>query len=383
MAQRATKEETLSMPDWTLLPEDLLHVVSTHLENFFDIVQARSVCSSWRSTFAFPACLLRPSYCLPSFAEFPCVSKDLCIQKIPLFLFMVQTSPAASELLCEFFLGEIGRDKSEDGVELPSPPIQCSVKVKIDPTLMNMLDRHIFPLGHQYKMIGWDPGNWRQDYRGMTFLPLNKERRRGEFIVLLNYAKRLFVLTSAEMRWMRLKRFSVASCKDLVTFRGRFYATFMNGDIFVIDPYSLEATTLLPPSELLASVSCEYLVPSGNDELFLVEKFLYYTGVSILSPFALRVSRLDEEAGKWVVVTELGDRVLFINGDLGNVCCSAKDLPYGCGVSGDSILFTNELSGVITCFYKYGGDDNFKFWRYSRENHVKTLSTFPVEGSPG
>ena len=49
----------------------------------------------------------------------------------------------------------------------------------------------------------------------------------------------LSVVRSAEMRWMQLKKTSNASCSDLVTFRGRFYAAFLNLDIFIFDPYSM------------------------------------------------------------------------------------------------------------------------------------------------
>ncbi|KAL0774149.1 F-box/kelch-repeat protein At1g64840-like [Brassica napus] len=141
------------MPDWSLLPEELLNIISENVEDCFDIVHARSVSNFWRSTFSFPCMLRRPSYSLPSFANFPSKSKGLCtLEKIPLFLFRVQNPPPASA--SEYFLGGIGRDESEDLTELPSP-LQCSVKVKIpgsDPTLMNMRDGQIFPLGHQYRI---------------------------------------------------------------------------------------------------------------------------------------------------------------------------------------------------------------------------------------
>lgn len=66
----------------------------------------------------------------------------------------------------------------------------------------------------------------------------------------------------------------------------------------------------------------------------------------------MRHARLNEEAGNWAEFSELGGRVLFI-GHFGNVSCSAKELPDGCGVSGDSIVFTNE-PGYVTHAYKYG-----------------------------
>ncbi|CAL9233769.1 unnamed protein product [Arabidopsis halleri] len=371
MATNKKKISTSIMPDWSQLPEELLHLISKNLENYcFDVVHARSVCTSWRSAFPFPSSLLRPSYPLPSLSLYPSKSKDLCtlekvpfkelctIEKVPLFLFRVRAPHGDA---AEYFIGGIGRDESDDHLELPSP-LQCSVKVKIpgtEPTLMNILDCQILSLGHQYRMIGCIP----KDCGGVSFLPLNKE---GEFVVLiLNCTNVWLVLRSAEMRWMELKELSTAACRELFTFRGRFYASFFNGDKFVIDPSSLEATPLTPHNE------SNFLVPSGNDELFLVKTDFP----------TCRVSRLDEEAGKWVEVSDLGDRVLFIGGHQGNFCCSAKELPQGCGLTGNSILFTLGRRNV-TFPYKYGvhntgnAEDDINCWRSSMENRVMILNKY-------
>ena len=196
------------MPDWSLLPEELLHFISQNVENCFDGVHGRSVCTSWRSNIPFPSCLLRTSYSLPTFAQFPVENKGSCtLEKIPLCCFYVT--------LWVF----LRRDESEHLMELPSP-LQCSVKVNIpgnDPALLNVLDCQIFPLGHQCRMIGWDLEEWRTtNYRGVAFLPLNN----GELIVLLNFTKSLFMSRSAVMRWIQLKKFSDASCEERVPFRG-------------------------------------------------------------------------------------------------------------------------------------------------------------------
>ncbi|CAH8335762.1 unnamed protein product [Eruca vesicaria subsp. sativa] len=369
-------------PDWTQLPEELLHIITEKLENCFNIIHARSVCTSWRSTFPFPDSLLRPSYSLPAFGDFPYVSTGLCtLEKVPMFLFRVQTLPAAaSSSATEYFLGGVGRDESGDHMELQSP-IQCSVKIPgsddSDPTVMNIHNTQVFPLGHQYRIIGWDAESWSTKYKGVAFLPLNKEGE--EFVILLNYSMDLLVLRSSEMRWMCLTETSNAQCCHLLAFRGRFYATFINGDFFIFDPYTLKRTPFSPSPPLRSS---KYLVQAGDDELLLVEKFNPFPGAEVLNfnRFTCRVSRLDNEADKWVEITDLGDRVLFIR-DSGNFCCSAKELPDGCGLSGNSIVFTN--TGYMTYAYKYGvhtgrEDDELNIWRFSRENRVTVLSTSPI-----
>ncbi|CAF1861711.1 unnamed protein product [Brassica oleracea var. botrytis] len=368
-----TNEITLSVvPDWSLLPVELLHIISKNLDDCFDALHARSVCTLWRSIFPFPSHLSRLSYSLPTLDN----KGSWSLERIPLFLFRPRALAAS-----EYFLGGIRRyEEPEEEEELPSP-IQCSVKVKIpesDPKLMKMNDCQIFPLGHQYRMIGCNA----KEYRNVVVLPLNQEGG-GDFVVLLNFTKVLLVYRSTEMRWRRLhtQPFTTATCEELFTFRGKFYAIFISGDVFAFDPHFLGLTTL-KPLELPNCGSCNDLVQSGDDELFLVEKIIPRNDdVLDFNRLALRVCRLDVEAGQWVVVTDIGDRV-FIIGEFGSVSCSAKEFPEGCGVSGNSILYTHKPWNE-TYFYKYGVDtgreeDDLNCWWYSRENLVTILSTYPV-----
>ena len=362
MSMSPSAKMTTNEITWSLLPEKPLNIISEKLDDCFDVVHARSVCTSWRSIIPFPSYLSHQRYSLPTLDN----KGSWTLEKIPLFLFR----PRA--LAADYFLGGIGRDEPEE--ELPYPN-QCSVKVEIpgssDPRLMNMLDCQIFPLRHQYRMIGCNA----EGYRCVAVLPLNKEGG-GDFVVLLNCSSVLMVLRSNEMRWRRFQTLSVHPCDDLVTFRGRFYALFRYGDVFGFDPHFLE---LYPLVRFELDRKCGWstsLVPSGDDELFLVELICSHNAdvLDFMSQLKLRVCRLDVEAGQWVVVKDIGDRVLVI-GDLGNVSFSAKELPDGCGVSANSILFTYGPSNV-TCSYKY--DDDLNCWRYSREDLVTILGTSPV-----
>lgn len=114
--------------------------------------------------------------------------------------------------------------------------------------------------------------------------------------------------------------------------------------LWIFDPHSLEVTTLLPSPEKPVL----YLVSYDNVELFVVA--VTFPVVADYSRLTCRVSRLNEEAGQWVKVSDLGDRILFL-GQSGNVSCSAKELPHGCGLSGNNILF---ITDNATFSYKYG-----------------------------
>ncbi|KAL0733887.1 hypothetical protein Bca4012_010097 [Brassica carinata] len=348
MSEPATKKKPSMIPDWSILPGELLDVISKNLDKCFDVLHARS---------------------------FPYESDDFCtLEKVPLFLFRAKTRPVPPSL---YFLGGVIRD------EHPSPTQCCSLKVKVHETVLNVmkiLDFQILPLGHHYRVVGFDPRGCTSDYRGVAVLPLNKDGKGEEdFFLLLNYTKLLYMFRSDEMKWFGLEQFSDDTFYEVVAFRGRFYVAFVSAGLCALDPYSLEVTPLMPSPPLLQPIN--NLVRSGDDELFLVEKFYPFPEPTVIDfgLFTCRVSRLDEKAGKWVTVSDLGDRVFFI-GHFGNFFCSAKELPNGCGVSGNSLVFTNELGNVTFAFKYSGGEEDGLpgIWRLSREYRVSILSNSPV-----
>ncbi|KAJ0232450.1 hypothetical protein HA466_0290920 [Hirschfeldia incana] len=368
MAEPVTKENK-TIPDWTKLPEELLQTINGKL-NCFDVVHAHSVSTKWRSAFPYPASLLRSSYSLPTYP----VEKDgLCsLEKIPFVLVIVPT-PTDDESASEFSMGLVGRDESADYMEAPSP-LQCSLRMKMnksDPKWMNVIGSQILSLGHRYRMVCWDPNGLRTTHRNAAILPLSREgeRGRGEFVVLRSYYGILLVLTSAIRKWVRFPGVRSSSCTGLVTFRGRFYASFSNEGIYVIHPYSLVAVPLMMPPNF--THGSNHLITAGDDELFLVNK-----NTSITRRVTCRVGKL--VGLEWVEVDELGDRVLFVAKDA-NVCCSANQLPDGCGVTGDSVLFTKR-AGEDTYFYKYGppevpNENVVGEWRSSKESRVRFLDS--------
>ncbi|CAA7032991.1 unnamed protein product [Microthlaspi erraticum] len=114
MAESPTNKKTSSssmIPDWTQLPEELLEFISEKLDNCFEVVHARSVCCSWRSSMPFPCSLLRPRYSLPMF---PSKKVGLCsLEKLPFVLFRVPTPDADDADIASasvYFIGGISRD---------------------------------------------------------------------------------------------------------------------------------------------------------------------------------------------------------------------------------------------------------------------------------
>nr|AAT68353.1 hypothetical protein At2g24255 [Arabidopsis thaliana] len=329
MAEPKTKKTSTSSitPDWSELPEELLYLEVSRGQLF------------------------------------RCCSCSLCLQLVAIHIsFVSLVTPKLLSSLVQRI--PFRKQKHVHPREGPSPDIaddqlsdalQCLVNVKIPASI----PKKIIPLGHKYRMIGWE-------YNRATFLRLDKEGRRGEFVVLLEVSDTLLVLTSAEMRWKQLENVPYTICVDIVTFRGRFYAPFLSGQIVVIDPYSLEVTLLLSspqdPRELRS------LAPYGKDELFLVEVIIPNDVVIDFSRLARRVRRVDEKAGKWVEVGDLGDCVLL----LGNLSCSAKEFPRGFGLTENAVLFGDQ-SGNAFLYYKQSAVKDLK-----GESCDDTQPFFPV-----
>lgn len=137
-----------------------------------------------------------------------------------MFLFKIH-NPTSS--VSEYLLGGIVRDEPGDHVEQPPSPLQCSVNLKMPYTnLINVLECQILYLGHQYRIkhstnISRDFQGPISAYGGVASLPLNKEGGE-DFMVLLNDIEGLMMLTSAEMRWRRLKNVPSVTCVDLCNF---------------------------------------------------------------------------------------------------------------------------------------------------------------------
>ncbi|XP_023642092.1 putative F-box protein At2g16290 isoform X2 [Capsella rubella] len=176
--------------------------------------------------------------------------------------------------------------------------------------------------------------------------------------LLANIEGHMMIFSSLEMRWTDIS-VSPEKCRDMVSFKGKFYVVDTSGwgHVFVIEP-SLEVSEI--PSVLRSTHKStkEALVKSG-EELLLVQRFtpgqsheedMYaYFPKGESHPEHMytwfRVFRLDEEFGsrKWVQVDDLNDRVIFL-GARTSLCYSVQNLP---GVEENCIVFIDLRNGCI------------------------------------
>ncbi|XP_009112500.1 putative F-box protein At2g16290 [Brassica rapa] len=381
------------MADWSLLPKDLLELISGRSQTCFEIVHFRSVCSSWRS--AIP----RPSYrlglglnsLLTVFNHEPRFeSHTQCILKrIAVFLFRFQTPFGTDFLLIEVTDGKSGE-------QILMSPFQNSAWRYKDVTTLNTLNSQIIPLGYYYKINFYAITTIRHRTRSesytkrVAFLPLDGK----EFAVVAGVLGDLMMYRSCDKGWTKLmgfsykvffsffrpsrsrterytnrvaflpldgKEFAVVagvfgdlmmyrSCDkgwtkleghaygDMVSFKGKFYVVDMSGQghVFVIEP-SFEITEIQAVT-LSHEIYEERLVVSG-DELFLVQRFTLGMDCNEYEHSWFRLFRLEEDGQRrWVRINDIKDRVVVLGWDW-SLCCSAKELP---GMKGNSVVFNEE-----------------------------------------
>ncbi|KAF3502665.1 hypothetical protein F2Q69_00040410 [Brassica cretica] len=321
----------LTMADWSLLPKDLLELISGRSQTCFEIVHFRSVCSSWRS--AIP----RPSYrlglglnsLLPVFNHKPWF-KQCILKRIAVFLFRFQTPFGTDYLL-------IGVSEGESGEQVLMCPFHDGSWRYKDVTTLNTLSSQIIFMGFSYNVFFsfFRPSRSRTERytKRVAFLPLDGK----EFAVVAGVIGDLMMYRSFDKGWTKLEGWFQAY-GDMVSFKGKFYVVHTSGQghVFVIEP-SFEITEIQAVT-LSHEIYDDRLVVSG-DELFLVQRFTLGMDCNEYEHSWFRLFRLEEDGQRrWVRINDIKDRVVVLGWDW-SLCCSAKELP---GMKGNSVVFNEE-----------------------------------------
>ncbi|XP_023641936.1 putative F-box protein At2g16290 [Capsella rubella] len=341
------------MADWSLLPTDLLEQIVGRFATSFEIVLFRSVCRSWRSIVPSP----RDSHCLgikthiPMFVKkrYFCNDEYCTLKKIPIYLVRFNSPFGDDYLLAKIHERKIGKPMS-----LSSPLVSYGGFTPKETlvSLFNSLTSRIVPLCYHYQInlrLGYWQGvrygfEWKSCSEKVEYLELNTDDCRN-FTLLADIEGDMMIFSSLKMRWTKIL-VSPEKCRDMVSFKGKFYVVDTSGwgHVFVIEP-SLEVSEIPSVTRSTHKSTKEALVKSG-EELLLVQRF---TPGQESHPEHMytwfRVFRLDEEGGsrKWVQVIDLKDRVIFL-GARTNLCCLARNLP---GAKENCIVFIDLRNGSI------------------------------------
>jgi len=339
--------------DWSELPKDLLNLISERIDSELDLTRFRSVCSNWRSSSI-------PNHHPNSTIEFP-------LFKAPFLSDSINNITSFCKLFKHSFF-------------LIKPPLQQQQQTLVQPWLIRITqtssdkNRLIHPfLTHQYQSpypfhfphaLNFSELSVR--HLGSGFInaepePLKHFYMQPEKVVSVTcQGKKPIVLATlhsiftpvplllkcGDDNWKVIPDILTFSL-DVCLFKGWPYVVDKVGQTITFGPDDLTVQLVAEPFVDGAGGKVKFLVENEGDLLLvdIYEIFLSY----YLDEDALRiyVYRLDEKEKKWVSLTSLGDRVLF----LGNGCsfsASASDL---CVAKGNCIIFIDYMKNGNCVFH--------------------------------
>ncbi|CAE5985645.1 unnamed protein product [Arabidopsis arenosa] len=318
------------MMDWAKLPKDLLDLISKCLDSSFDLIQFRSVCSSWRSA-AGPKRLLW-AHNLPFF---PSVDK-----------------PFLSNVILRVAHGSI----------LLIKPHEPRCEADLFGWIVKVWDNiciSVRELCREVKLYhpdyNCDPGHPPLELELGKTVVKYLEDDKFVLLTILEYEK-LAVFRSWDRAWTVINDYMPFRCQDLIMFDGRLFAIDYNGTTVVVDYSSFKLTLAANP--LIGGGDKKFLIESC-DEMFLVDiefcrnrpnedpeitggfySYFYETTVN----YKFKFFKLVEREKRWVEVEDLGDKMFFL-GDDSTFSASAADIIPLCAGTGSSVFFyTHEES---------------------------------------
>ncbi|CAE5985603.1 unnamed protein product [Arabidopsis arenosa] len=357
------------MVDWSTLPKDLLDLISKSLESSFDLVQFRSVCSSWRSA-AEPKRPL-PTHHLPILPDnggslFPDSAVGFRLSQRSILLIKPH-EPPHNEADSFGWLIKVEEDLNVPRKVTLLDPL-CDKRNSIPENFPRVLDMSKFKvreLGREFKLhyfntVGDIVESLYLEKAVVKYLDCDVEYK---FVLLtIHVSGKLAVFRSWDRAWTVINDMP-SPYDDVILFDGFFFAVDNNGRTVVVDYSSLKLTLVASP---VFGGDKKFLIESCG-EMLLVDMYLSLEAVEGDPGFVeeifehpafymnertvkFKVYRFVEREESWVEVEDLGDKMLFL-GDDSTFSASASDiLPTS---DGSSVFFNgNVFNGNV-----FNGED--------------------------
>ncbi|CAJ2639142.1 unnamed protein product [Trifolium pratense] len=300
--------------DWSQLPKDLLNLISERIDNKFDFIRFRSVCSSWRS-FSIPN---HHHISLPF--KFPNL-------KYKRNIFLIKAPQQQDETLIRPWLIRVTQNSSGK-IKLYESPL---ISFELPSTFSFSIDLYkssVHNLGTDF--IFDEP--YIQPEKVLAVTPLT-------LAILLDNGQ-LVLSRCGDDCWTGIPDVSsfIGDIGDICIFKERIYAVEEKSSKTVtIGPEDL-SVKLVAKDVHGGRPDIQFMVESEG-ELLLVDVFESFTDLGFQLHVDVDVFRIDEKEKEWVKLKSLGDRVLF----WGNKCsfsASASDLSVA---KGNCVIFMENV----------------------------------------
>ncbi|KFK40084.1 hypothetical protein AALP_AA3G328400 [Arabis alpina] len=327
------------MVDWATLPKDLLDLISKRLESSFDLIQFRSVCSSWRFS-AEPKRPL-PTHHLPilpdnGFSLFPDSSVGFRLSQRSVLLI----KPHESHNLFGWLV------KIEEDVTVPRKmtlldPLSDR-KHEDFPRSLDMSRFKVRELCREFKLryfntIGDVVDSLYLEKAVVKYLDSSGDAEYTFVLLTIHVSGKLAVFKSCDRTWTVINDMP-SPYDDVILFDGHLFAVDNNGRTVVVELSCLELTLVANP---VFGGDKKFLIESCG-EMLLVDMYLSMEEVDADNDVAeeifehhafyvnertvkFKVFKFVEKEMSWVEVKDLGDKMLFLGDDC-SFSASASDI---------------------------------------------------------
>lgn len=328
-------EELMTEVDWSQLPKELLQLISEKLSNTeIYLIRFRSVCSTWRRSSSIPR---HPhnysSLKLPMFPDSE--NFDSCISKQNIFLI----KPPNQKTHLRPWLIRIGPNINGK-TQLWHPLDLNQTSPSCFPYPYDVLDFNklsVLQLRQTFYMHHHDlrPNRSYQAIHFERVVVATSEGGQPLALLTYNYQSMPIIFHCGDDSWKDIPAMSMPGYGDICVFKGRLCATDGDGRTVMIRPDSI---VHLPANPMFTIGGADKLLVESECELLLVDAY----GFAFDDDDHVRIDvfRLDEKEMKWVKLTDLGDRVLFLGGDR-SFCVSASDL---CVANGNCVVYSRRYA---------------------------------------
>ncbi|XP_010550540.1 PREDICTED: putative F-box/kelch-repeat protein At5g24040 [Tarenaya hassleriana] len=338
------------MGDWSELPQELLHLIAQRIDNCFDLIHFRSVCSTWRShtpprirDVSLLQCPLPPDE--GGFGDDCHMSKRR--------VYLLKWPSGDRHRYCLLKLRE-----EENGELVPQNlfEMRCSNEYKMEyPRVsFDLLNCQVTELECEHMACYTE---WFEPFEcqfkaeeKVGFIRLGGGNEDFAVFGRLSF-KRLAMFRSVDKCWTILDP-AQRDYEETALFNGKFYTVDFSGKTTVVKkPYQEVSFFKMSRPLGKAKTMKRRLIRSGN-ELLLVELWMESLNYrewgkpERRKKIRVKICKLDEEKEEWDEVEDLGDRVLFLAYP-SSFSCLASDIPV---IKGNSVFF-------------------MEFWGESRDSH--------------
>ncbi|XP_018460744.2 putative F-box/kelch-repeat protein At5g24040 [Raphanus sativus] len=325
------------MENWSELPSEIIYSISLRIDNLFDLIHFRSVCSFWRSSSLLK---LRPTTApkCPLPVDSGAYGDGCHVSSSRVYLVKSSSDHNGPR----YWLLKIGENENGDIVLNRFFARTSYYSRRVNPPFsLDLLRCQVFELAQEHVACStWSDGFQRlvKLEEDIGFMSLGADN--NEFMVLRNS---IFtaptVYRSVEERWTELQiTHPDANLEAIVSYKSKFYAIDITGRTIVVEPTYLQVTTF-QRSRPCDKTRKRWLVNS-EDKVLLVEICSEnHDDFSIPDipekKIWFEVSELDVEGNDWNQVEDVDGRVLFLDEH-----CSFSYLATEIqGFRGNSIIF--------------------------------------------